>query len=281
LNAVVELRKNYIRMTGGRNARIGHNWEGVVTFFNNKYTDAQFLTQKHCTKMDERRITVHLLRPVGGRRHNAEIDRVWRITPSIFSQPITYCLEAKWGVVMKRHIDDFLNILKFSKEFGFDTEKGREIRAGIIPIFAGGTFNPNEKVYLEKETIDLTTWAHRMNVQRARGHVKTRRKSKKFYQKHSKNRRKPVSARARRCLSARARAPDPYIRHKEQMEYFDKRAYDFFRKLSRLFEGRAKTGLGWEKCPWEKVGFTDMVKCPTSARAAIEINNIAYIREKA
>ena len=25
------------------------------------------------------------------------------------------------------------------------------------------------------------------------------------------------------------RVPDPYVRHKEQMEYFDKRAYDFFR----------------------------------------------------
>lgn len=165
LNAVIELKKNYIRKTGGRNARIGHNWEGVVTFFIDYYTDAEFTTQKHRTKMDERRITVHLIRPVGGRRHNAEIDRVWRITPSIFSQTITYCLEAKWGVVMKKHLDDFLNILKFSKEFGYDTEKGREIRTGIIPVFAGGTFNPNEKVYLENETIELTTWAHRMNVQ--------------------------------------------------------------------------------------------------------------------
>jgi len=60
-----------------------------------------------------------------------------------------------------------------------------------------------------------------------------------------------------------SRAPDPYVRYREQMEYFDKRAYDFFRKLGRFFEGRAKTGLGWERNPWEKVGFTDMVKCPT------------------
>jgi len=47
------------------------------------------------------------------------------------------------------------------------------------------------------------------------------------------------------------------------MEYFDKRAYDFFRKLGRFFEGGAKTGLVWVRSPWEKVGFTDMVKCPT------------------
>jgi len=35
------------------------------------------------------------------------------------------------------------------------------------------------------------------------------------------------------------------------------------RALGRFFEGGAKTGLGWESNPWEKVGFTDMVKCPT------------------
>ncbi len=124
------------------------------------------MTQKHRDrKMDERRITVHLVRQVAGRRHNAEVDRVWKITPSVFAKPITYCLEAKWGIVMKKHIDDFLAILKNSKEFGYDSERGREIKAGVIPVFAGGTFNPNEKVYLENEAIDLSTWAHRMNVQ--------------------------------------------------------------------------------------------------------------------
>ena len=58
------------------------------------------------------------------------------------------------------------------------------------------------------------------------------------------------------------RVPDPYVRHKEQMEYFDKRAYDFFRKLDRFFEGRAETGLRAPsytlEYPCVFVGFTVM-----------------------
>jgi hypothetical protein len=145
---------------------VGHNWEAAVSFFIDQYTDAEFMTQIHRNqKMDSRRITIHLVKPVAGRRFNAEVDRCWSITPSILSKPITYCLEAKYGVVMKKHVDDFLNILRNSKEFGYDTEKGREIKAGVIPVFAGGTFNPNEKIFLEAGTIDLFTYAQRMNVQ--------------------------------------------------------------------------------------------------------------------
>jgi len=166
LHASIELRKNYLRKTGGSKSRVGHNWEAAVSFFIDQYTDAEFMTQTHRNqKMDNRRITIHLVKPVASRRHNAEVDRCWSITPSILSKPITYCLEAKYGVVMKKHVDDFLNILKNSKEFGYDTEKGREIKAGVIPVFAGGTFNPNEKIFLEKSPIDLFTYAQRMNVQ--------------------------------------------------------------------------------------------------------------------
>jgi len=64
---------------------------------------------------------LHLIKSVGGRRRAAEVDRVWEVPPSIFAPPITYVLSCKWGVVTKHHIDDFLEVLRWSKEFGVDT----------------------------------------------------------------------------------------------------------------------------------------------------------------
>ncbi|MGA2785494.1 MAG: hypothetical protein ABSF09_12420 [Candidatus Bathyarchaeia archaeon] len=46
-------------------------------------------------KMDKRRITLKLLKPIGGRKLFAEVDRVWTIRPSPIS--LTYVLECKWG----------------------------------------------------------------------------------------------------------------------------------------------------------------------------------------
>ena len=56
----------------------------MAEWFIDKYTTgARFWTQDHRNaKMDQRRITVHLIKPVGGRRNNAEVDRVWEITPA-------------------------------------------------------------------------------------------------------------------------------------------------------------------------------------------------------
>jgi len=56
---------------------------------------------------------------------------------------------------------------------------------------------------------------------------------------------------------------DPEIRHNSQMNYFQQGPYKFFTKLEKFFHGEAKTALNWVKTPWEKVGFTDLVKCPT------------------
>lgn len=56
---------------------------------------------------------------------------------------------------------------------------------------------------------------------------------------------------------------DPSIRHTSQMTYFDSGFYGFFNKVEQFFKGTAKNTVGWEKKPWEKVGFTDLAKCPT------------------
>jgi hypothetical protein len=167
LSAITEMKENYIRIVKGRENRIGHNWEAVVGWFIDKLTaGAKFWSQRHRGRMDPRRITIHLIKPVGGRRHNAEVDRVWEVTPGPLLQPTTYVLECKWGLVQKRHIDDFFDILRWSKEFGVNTPDGRQIKQGITGVFAGSSFDPKETVRLKDESrISLSSYAARMNIQ--------------------------------------------------------------------------------------------------------------------
>lgn len=168
LKAAIGFKENYIRVTKGRANRIGHNWEACVEWFVDKFTTgAHFQTQNHRSKgMDPRRITLHLIKPVGDRRANAEVDRIWTVTPGIFAPPTTYILECKWGVVSKRDVDDFFNVLRWSKEFGVNTPDGRQVQQGVTGIFAGSAFNPKEHVQLrEGQMIALTSYASRMNIQ--------------------------------------------------------------------------------------------------------------------
>lgn len=63
-------------------------------------------------------------------------------------------------------MDDFLEVLKWSKEFGADTPNGRQIRQGVSGVFAAGIFDPRERVKVKDGTsIPLPTYAARMNIQ--------------------------------------------------------------------------------------------------------------------
>jgi len=168
LRAAVAMKENYIRIVKGRANRIGHNWEAVVGYFIDILTTgARFWTQNHRSGgMNPRRITIHLMKPVGGRRQNTEVDRVWEVTPGPMLQSTTYVLECKWGLVRKKDVDDFLNILRWSKEFGVDTPEGRQVKQGVVGVFAGSAFNPKETVRLKDGSkISLATYAARMNIQ--------------------------------------------------------------------------------------------------------------------
>ncbi len=168
LAAVVAMKRNYLRIEKGAANRVGHNWEAVAEWFIDRTTTgARFWTQSHREGgMDQRRITLHLLRGVGGRRQAAEVDQVWEVTPGVFAPPITYVLSCKWGLVSKGHVDDFMEVLRWSKDFGVDTPDGREIKNGVMGVFAASAFNPNESVRLKDETsISLASYAARRNLQ--------------------------------------------------------------------------------------------------------------------
>jgi hypothetical protein len=168
LKAAITMKENYVRVTKGKANRIGHNWEAVAEWSVDRFTTgARFWAQNHRTSsMDSRRITIHLVKSVRGRIQNAEVDRVWEVTPSIFSPSITYVLSCKWGLVSKRDVDDFFDVLRWSKEFGATTSNSREIKQGIVGVFAASAFNPNEKIRLKEDfIINLPTYASRMNIQ--------------------------------------------------------------------------------------------------------------------
>jgi hypothetical protein len=166
LKAAVAMKENYIRIEKGRDNRIGHNWEAAVEWFVDKFTiGAHFREQPHRTAgMDSRRITLHLIRSVGGRQFNAEVDRVWTVTPGLFSPPTTYVLECKWGLVRKREVDDFLNVLRWSKDFGVDTPEGRQLKQGVTGVFAGSAFKQDENVLVNGQPIGLAAYANRLNI---------------------------------------------------------------------------------------------------------------------
>ena len=170
LTAAIEMKKNYIRKVKGAANRIGHNWEAVAEWFIDRTTTgARFWTQSHRDgAMDPRRITLHLIKGVGGRRIAAEVDRVWEVTPGVFAPTVTYVLSCKWGLVTKAHVDNFLNVLRWSKEFGVDTPDGRGAKQGVVGVFAAGAFKPGENVILKDgSTITLTEYTARSNLQLA------------------------------------------------------------------------------------------------------------------
>jgi len=168
LSAAVEMKKNYIRKVKGAANRIGHNWEAVAEWFIDRTaTGARFWTQNHrYGAMDPKRITLHLIKGVGDRRTAAEVDRIWEVTPGVFAPPVNYVLSCKWGLVTRAHVDDFLEVLRWSKEFGVDTPEGREIKQGVVGVFAAGAFKPSETVQLKDGArIKLTQYAARRNLQ--------------------------------------------------------------------------------------------------------------------
>jgi len=79
---------------------------------------------------------------------------------------ITYVLSCKWGLVSKRHVDDFLEVLRWSRDLGVENPDGREIKQGVVVVFAASSFNPRENVRLKDESIiSLAQYAARRNLQ--------------------------------------------------------------------------------------------------------------------
>jgi hypothetical protein len=63
-------------------------------------------------------------------------------------------------------VDDFLEVVRWSTEFGADTTDERRIKQTVVCVFAGLAFDPAESVALENETkITAEAYAARINIQ--------------------------------------------------------------------------------------------------------------------
>jgi hypothetical protein len=98
------------------------------------------------------------------RKQSAEVDRVWKVTPGLSSPTVTYVLECRWSIITRKTLDDFIEVLKWPTDFGVDTENGRELKKGVVPVFAAGTYKIKEMVTVNGERITLAQYASRMNV---------------------------------------------------------------------------------------------------------------------
>lgn len=56
---------------------------------------------------------------------------------------------------------------------------------------------------------------------------------------------------------------DPLGRHLRQLTYFKRNYYRFFTKIESFFNDQVQEKIGWSETPWEKIGFIDLVKCPS------------------
>jgi len=54
-------------------------------------------------------------------------------------------------------------------------------------------------------------------------------------------------------------------RRKSQLTYFQRRKYRYFNEIERFFGYDLKEKINWIYSPWEKVGYSDLVKCPTKS----------------
>lgn len=59
-------------------------------------------------------------------------------------------------------------------------------------------------------------------------------------------------------------SPNIEERRKSQLTYFKRRKYPYFDEIERFLGGKVRNKIGWVDSPWEKVGYLDLVKCPTT-----------------
>ena len=62
-------------------------------------------------------------------------------------------------------MDDFLEVLRWSDDFGTDTTDGREIMQGVVGVFAAGAFDRRDHVEMRSEKLKLSQYAARRNLQ--------------------------------------------------------------------------------------------------------------------
>jgi DNA-binding transcriptional ArsR family regulator len=168
LTAAIKAKEGYIIREKSGDQRKGHSLEGVIWRFLERALNARFLQQKHRTDgMHPYRHTIHLIRPIGQRKRNAELDGVWlsRETDMLGEeQSVTNILEVKYSLISKQDFEDYIEKVRWSKEYGADSRDARIIKNGVILWLAGEIIDNNATIRVGNELLTVAAHARRLGI---------------------------------------------------------------------------------------------------------------------
>jgi len=168
LEAAVKAKQQYLMKVKSSDERKGHALEGVVWWCLERFRRARFRSQKHRTEgMHPYRHTLHLIKPVRRRKKSAEIDGVWESRePALLcnNEEVTNLIEVKFNLIRRDDIEDFLDIARFSKEFGADDRHGRVIRNGVVLWMVGAAIDNKASILVGNDYLTVASFASRLGI---------------------------------------------------------------------------------------------------------------------
>jgi predicted DNA-binding transcriptional regulator len=168
LQAAVKAKEQYLMKVKSSDERKGHALEGVVWWSLERFRRARFLPQKHRTEgMHPYRHTLHLIKPVRRRKKSAEIDGVWESRePALLcnNEEVTNLIEVKFNLIRRDDVEDFLDIARFSKEFGAGDRHGRVIRNGVVLWMAGAAIDNKASILVGNDYLTVASFASRLGI---------------------------------------------------------------------------------------------------------------------
>jgi hypothetical protein len=113
------------------------------------------------------RHTLHFIKPVRRRKKSAEIDGVWESRePALLcnNEEVTNLIEVKFNLIRRDDVEDFLDIARFSKEFGADDRHGRVIRNGVVLWMAGAAIDNRASILVGNDYLTVASFASRLGI---------------------------------------------------------------------------------------------------------------------
>jgi hypothetical protein len=168
LQAAINAKMQYLMKVKRSDERKGHALEGVVWRSLEKLRGARFVQQKHRTEgMHPYRHTLHLIKPVRRRKKSAEIDGVWESRESgtlCAHEKVTNVVEAKFSLIRRDDLEDFVEIVKWSKEFGANDRHGRIIKNGVVLWVSGAAIDSKATIPVGNEYLTVAQYAARLGI---------------------------------------------------------------------------------------------------------------------
>jgi hypothetical protein len=173
LQAAMRAKEHYWAKVKKSDDRKGHALEGVVWRMLEICEKARFMRQKHrqtarSTEMHPYRHTVHLIHPVRNRMKNAELDGVWqgdRRKRLGGTESVLNMLESKYTLIHRDDLTDFIEKVKWSKEFGADAQNDlRVIKNDVVLWLVGEAIDDKATIQVGSDMLSVAQYAARLAI---------------------------------------------------------------------------------------------------------------------